>query len=267
VDFWAIQSYRGCTFDSIFTSYGAKADCDRPMIITEFGVDAYDGDLDVVDEAMQAACMQSLLDEAEQAQAVRAPGGVSIGQVIFSWADEWWKSECDPGTDWCVQDTCDDWVNSLYLPDADVNVNEEWWGMVGLDGADPAVRTTRAAYDSVSDMWNLGDACNLEVDSYNAGSGLTLISFDPAPGSTDHTLYYGPLSAVSSYGYSGLIQEGLDGTGSGSVTLPAGSLFWVVAGRNNGEEGGYGTGVVERPPYAGAPVPQDPNRTGLCRTP
>jgi hypothetical protein len=272
VDFWAVQSYRGCSFDSIFTNYGAKDYCARPLIVTEFGVDAWDSAVDVVDEVMQADCLESLLDEAEQAQAVHTPGGVSSGQVIFSWADEWWKSETECGdpltpTDWCVQDTCDDWTNSLYAPDADIYVNEEWWGMVSLDGADPALRTTRTAYDRVGDSWNLGDVCNLEVALYNASIDQATISFDPAPGSTDHTLYYGPLGAVSTYGFSGMVQDGLDATGSGTVTLPTGSLFWVVVGRNNGEEGSYGMGDTERPPYAGAPVPQDPYRTYLCSTP
>jgi hypothetical protein len=51
------------------------------------------------------------------------------------------------------------------------------------------------------------------------------------------------------------------------VTLPAGDLFWLVVGRNGDAEGGYGTGLAERPPFGGAAVPQDPNRTGLCSTP
>jgi hypothetical protein len=129
------------------------------------------------------------------------------------------------------------------------------------------VRTPRTAYSRVSEAWNVGDVCNLEVDSYNPGTSLATISFDPAPGSTDHTMYYGPLSSVSSYGYSAS-ETGLGATGSSSVTLPCSdSWFWLVVGRNNGEEGGYGTGIAERPPSPAAAVPQDPNRTGLCSTP
>jgi hypothetical protein len=274
VDFWAVQSYRGCTFGSVISNYAAKSDCAKPLIVTEVGVDAWDGDLDVEDQTMQADCLESILDEADQAQAVRTPGGVLAGQCIFSWADEWWKSETECGdppvlTDWCVQDTCTDWTNSLYLPDADANVNEEWWGMVTLDGADPGLRTPRTAYSRVSEAWNVGDVCNLEVDGYDQGSGLATISFNPAPGSSDHTMYYGPLSAVSSYGYSAS-ETGLGATGSSSVTLPCtDSWFWLVVGRNNGEEGGYGTDGTgtERVPSPGAAVPQDPDRTGICSTP
>jgi hypothetical protein len=58
---------------------------------------------------------------------------------------------------------------------------------------------------------------------------------------------------VSSYGYSGSV-SGLGTTGSNSVTLPPGSLFWVVAARN-GAEGCYGVDSPagdERPCFPGA---------------
>ena len=105
------------------------------------------------------------------------------------------------------------------------------------------------------------------VDSYDGGTGNTSINFDPAPGSSDHTLHYGPLGSVSTYGYSGSV-TGLGADGSTSLTLPGGgSFFWLVVGRNNGAEGGYGTGTAERPANPGAAVPQDPNRTDLCSVP
>jgi hypothetical protein len=146
-------------------------------------------------------------------------------------------------------------------------MNEEWWGIVGVNSADPAARTLRTASDKVSGTWNLGAVCNLRVASYNNATRATSLSFDPAPGSTDHTLYYGPLSAVSSYGYTGSV-SGLGATGSSSVTLPTGSLFWVVVGRNNAAEGCYGTAYPsgnERPPFPGASVPQSASRTCQCQ--
>jgi hypothetical protein len=214
------------------------------LVVTEFGVDAYDSMLGAENAELQGDCLEEQLDSADLALAVRTPGGVSSGQVVFEWLDEWWKAECDPGTDWQVQDTCNSFTNPAY---PDLGMNEEWWGIVRQDSEDPNLRDLRPAYTRVAESWNLGSVLNLEIVTRNQASGDLTISFDPATGSTDHTLYYGPLSAVSSHGYSGTVTglgaEGsslvAQGDGSGN-TLPAGSLFWVVVGRNNGAEGCYG---------------------------
>jgi hypothetical protein len=260
LDFWAIHIYRGCSFGTAFSEY-QKPDCARPLVIGEFGADAWDslsGPTGSESETMQANCLESLLDEADQGLAVRNPGGVSSGQIIFEWADEWWKAspvaggDCDATTDWCLHDTCKNWDNFAY---PDFAMNEEWWGITSLDAADPDARGLRAAHGPVGESWRLGAVRNMQVVSHVEG-GDTTITFDPAAGSTDHTLYHGPLSAVSSYGYSGS-QSGLGATGSSTVTLPTGSLFWVVAARNSGGEGCYGKSGpagVERPCF-GAPGP------------
>jgi hypothetical protein len=342
LDLWAVQVYRGCTFGGVFTQYAGKTDCDKPLIVTEFGADAWQSashcsvttgmpcyvnddcpagtcsttttttchtDVDCPAsetcvggefcdgagseaQSIQADCLEDLLDEANQQLAVRTDGGVSSGQVVFEWADEWWKAECLPTTDWGEHDTCASSTNFSYT--VDPAINEEWWGIVSLDSGDPDARNPRAAYTRMRDTWyDLGPVCNMEVVSHDAGSGSTDLSFDPAAGSTDHTLYYGPLNAVSSYGYSGLV-TGLGTTGSSSVTLPGGSLFWVVVGRTFGAEGCYrearffegncsmttGTSCTEdadcpptetceglspeRPPSPDSSVPQLANRSCQC---
>ena len=139
------------------------------------------------------------------------------------------------------------------------------------DSTDPDARGLRAVHDRLGDSWNLSAVCDVDVDTYDAGTGATTVSFEPATGSTDHTLYYGPLSAVSSYGYSGSV-SGLGASGSSSVTLPAGSLFWVVAARNNGAEGCYGKDSegAERPcfPDSGnCGIAPAANRTCECSNP
>ena len=275
LDFWGVQVYRGCSFGTTFSNY-QKPDCAKPLIVTEFGVDAWDsllGPTGAENQTLQANCLQSLLDQADQALAVRTPGGVSTGQVVFEWVDEWWKAYtpdppqagyCPAGsTSWCTHDSCKNWTNPAY---PDPAMNEEWWGLTSLDSANPAARTLRTASNRVSESWNLGAVCNMRVTSYNRTNRNTSISFNPAPGSTDHTLYYGPLSAVSTYGYTGSV-SGLGATGSSSLTLPPGSLFWVVVGRNNAAEGCYGKRYpsgTERPRFPGASVPQAANRTCEC---
>jgi hypothetical protein len=273
LDFWAVQLYRGCTFGTAFAQYESKLDCARPLIVTEFGADSYDSILGAEDETMQADCLELLLDEAGEALAVRTPGGVSAGQVIFEWADEWWKAECDAGTSWCVQDTCVSFNNALYT--VDPGINEEWWGIVTLDDVDSDARGLRTAYYRVGDAW-LGSVCNMAVDAHNPATGNTTISFDTAEGNaTDHALYYGPLNDVSSYAYSGSV-KGLGATGSSFLTLPAGSLFWVVVAENgNLQEGCYGvdSAGTGRPcfPDAGNPSLYDVDQTSgwncQCATP
>lgn len=260
VDLWATQLYRGCSFGTAFAEYAGKLDCARPLVVTEFGMDAWDSLLSVENETMQASCLDTLLAEADEALTVRTPGGVSSGVVVFEWADEWWKAECDPGTAWTTHDTCTSFSNLGY---PDPGINEEWWGLVSLDAADPNARVTRSAHDRMGEAYLVGAACNVDVVSYDSATGNTSISFGPGAGSTDHTLHYGPLSAVSSYGYTGSV-TGLGATGSSTATLPPGSLFWLIVPRNNAAEGGYGSGVFERPPSPSAAVPQEPNRTDIC---
>jgi len=268
LDLWGTQIYRGCSaFTNAFSDYQAKADCSRPLLVTEFGADSWDslsGPSGAENETMQSDCLQTMLQQADDNLAVRTPGAVSAGQVIFSWSDEWWKAQCDPGTAWDTHDTCSGWSQVGY---PDPAINEEWWGLTSVDPNDPNARDLREAVGPVGDAWHPGSVCDVNVVSYDALSGSTTVSFNPAAGSTDHTLYYGPLSSVSSYGYSGSV-TGLGADGDSSVTLSdPGSLFFVLVGRNNGAEGSYGVGTTERPASGGAAVPQDPNRTDICSAP
>ena len=97
LDFWGIQLYRGCTYGSALSQYAAKADCDRPLVITEFGADAYDSVLGIENQNLQQGCLDDMLEEAQLNHA-STTGGVLAGQVVFEWADEWWKAECEPTT-------------------------------------------------------------------------------------------------------------------------------------------------------------------------
>lgn len=267
LDLWGVQAYRGCSFGTLFSEYGSKSDCAGPLIVTEFGADAWDslsGPSGAENQTLQANCLGQLLGEAEQALALRTPGGVSAGQVVFAWADEWWKATC-PGSQWTAHDTCSSWTNPGY---PDPAMNEEWWGMAALNSVDPNARVIRPAGNQVSGLWNLGAVCNMRVVSHDKTTGQTTLSFVPAAGSTDHTLYYGPLNAVSTYGYSGSV-TGLGANGSSTLTLPPGSLFWVVVGRNSSAEGCYGknSANIERPCYpnaASCSIPKAANRTCQC---
>ncbi|MDH3628635.1 MAG: cytochrome c family protein [Acidobacteriota bacterium] len=81
------------------------------------------------------------------------------------------------------------------------------------------------------------------------------ISYTPACDATDHTIYYGPLSAVSSYGYSGAACA-VGVSGSASFDPGVGSFFFMVVGNNGTTEGSYGTNgvMLERPEDVGTAV-------------
>jgi len=49
-----------------------------------------------------------------------------------------------------VQDTTDDWTAPGY---DDPNMNEEWFGIVSISSSDPSLRTTREAYDIVTNIY------------------------------------------------------------------------------------------------------------------
>jgi hypothetical protein len=176
VDLWGTQIYRGCQgLDSAFAEYEAKADCARPLVVTEFGVDAWDSRVSAENQAMQSTCLGDMLADADQALAVRTPGAVSSGQVVFEWLDEWWKATCVDPAEWNVQDTCTSFTNPAYSPDADTAMNEEWWGIATQNSSNPAERGFRTAYTTVGDAW-LGDVCNAQVDAHDPVTGNTTIS-------------------------------------------------------------------------------------------
>jgi len=87
------------------------------------------------------------------------------------------------------------------------------------------------------------------------------VTYTPACDATDHTIYYGPLAAVSSHGYSGS-RCAIGTAGSALWVPPADDLFFLVAGTDGTREGSYGRDGLgaERPEAVGVgtcDVPQD----------
>jgi len=102
----------------------------------------------------------------------------------------------------------------------------------------------------------------MAVTSYDQTTGAIGVTYAPACDATGHTIHYGPLANVRTYGW-----QAADCTldASGSVAFipdpAAGSnLFWVIVGTNPDWEGSYGTSSMsaERPPSASA---------GICARP
>jgi hypothetical protein len=159
VDLVACIIYRGKTFGNLFGSL--KATFDRPIVITEFGADAYDAYKNLEDQDMQAFFLESQWRQIYENLADNKEGmGNCLGGTIFEWTDEWWKhNEYDPES-WKVHDTGSNWSNGSYYFDIkapkNMNMNEEWFGIVALseelqNGLNK--RIPRKAYYVIREFW------------------------------------------------------------------------------------------------------------------
>jgi hypothetical protein len=96
------------------------------------------------------------------------------------------------------------------------------------------------------------------VSGHGPSTSVITVSYEPGCSTSDNNLYFGPLEEVSSYGYSGQVC-GVGTDGVASLSLPGGSLFFVIVGDNASVEGSYGKDGMgaERPAAGGCGFPQD----------
>jgi hypothetical protein len=138
VDIWGINVYRGIGFGDLFSAWEARSD--KPMIVSEYGADAYNSNLPGYDPESQALAVETLTKALLDESAALTADGVTLGGTIFEFADEWWKAE-NPA----VQDTGG--VAPGGGPYPDQTFNEEWWGIVDID------RNPRPAYDALKALY------------------------------------------------------------------------------------------------------------------
>ncbi len=138
VDVWGINSYRGISFYDLFEEWSTRSD--KPMILAEFGADAWNANIPAEDQAAQADATVALI--AEIGANRPSAGGQCLGGAVFEWADEWWKdsegspSEHDVGG-----------IAPGGGPHPDQTFNEEWWGLVDID------RNPREVYERLPQTW------------------------------------------------------------------------------------------------------------------
>jgi hypothetical protein len=159
IDLVACIIYRGKTFGNLFKSL--KATFDRPILIAEFGADAYDAYLKKEDQNMQAFFLESQWRQIYENLANNKEGaGNCLGGTIFEWTDEWWKHDQNNPDSWKVHDTQSYWSNGSYYFDikaeGNKNMNEEWFGIVALseeleNGLNK--RIPRKAYYVIREFW------------------------------------------------------------------------------------------------------------------
>jgi hypothetical protein len=140
VDIWGVNSYPGSSFGALFAEYRLKSG--KPLLMTEWGCDAWNGVTGAEDQDMQAGYDLTLWLEISSNL---VPDGPCIGGTVFSWSDGWWKA----GTP-SAHTTTAQWQNYAYT---DPNMNEEWWGIVALSPENDE-KLPREAYYVLKDMWS-----------------------------------------------------------------------------------------------------------------
>lgn len=127
-DIFAVNIYRGVSFGDAFER--TRNELGLPLMLTEFGADAYNTRDNTEDQMSQARCLLANWQEIyENARGLRTAGN-SIGGFTFQFSDGWWKTGQTENLD--IHDTHASWSNGGYLSDYEHgknNMNEEWFGI------------------------------------------------------------------------------------------------------------------------------------------
>lgn len=146
LDIVGINSYRGGKgFADLWAE--SRRLFDRPVIITEYGCDAYAEGIGP-DEAAQAEYLRYAVRDIERNQARGDASGLSIGGFVFEYLDEWWKSNDDSPFQHA---THAQWAG----PMPDGKTHEEWFGILGQGSGknSPFERNVRKSYFMFKELW------------------------------------------------------------------------------------------------------------------
>ena len=112
IDFWGINVYPGASFGEWFEDY--KLLSGKPLMITEYGIDALNNDTKMEYEETHAEWILRQWHEIDQESIV-------IGSTLMAYSDEWWKAGNLSSHDF-----------GGYKTDKhpDGFSNEEWWGVM-----------------------------------------------------------------------------------------------------------------------------------------
>lgn len=128
VDFWGHNLYAGWD-PHCYYEYWRQVSA-KPLIVTEYGIDAWDDANFVEYPATQAAYNTRQWRFVEQN---------ALGGTVFEYSDEWWKDISPETHDFGGYAT--DWHPDGYS-------NEEWWGLVAMsdNGSAADIATPRQTY-------------------------------------------------------------------------------------------------------------------------
>ncbi|HAS41460.1 MAG TPA: glycosidase [Microscillaceae bacterium] len=128
VDILGINVYRGATFTDLYDR--VKKEYDKPIVLTEFGTDAYNAIANKEDQEYQAKILISNWKHIYSNASGMGKNGNSLGGFTFQFSDGWWKTGQTVNLD--EHDVTASWPNGGYTNDfkeGENNMNEEWFGI------------------------------------------------------------------------------------------------------------------------------------------
>ena len=128
VDIYGINVYRGVSFGDLFER--VKNEYGKPVLLTEFGSDAFNAITMEEDQNAQAYYLRNNWKEIYQNASGLGLAGNSLGGYTFQFSDGWWKYK--QTEDLNVHNTNASWSNGGYDFDFKAgqnNMNEEWFGI------------------------------------------------------------------------------------------------------------------------------------------
>lgn len=136
VDIYGVNTYRGETFTDLFDK--VAEDYDKPVLLTEFGVDAFNARTLTEAQSAQAFYKKNNWKDVYANAAGMGRANNSIGGFTFQFSDGWWKYGQTENLD--VHDINASWPNGGYQYDfaeGENNMNEEWFGITAKGPTNP----------------------------------------------------------------------------------------------------------------------------------
>jgi len=128
IDILGINAYRGKTFTDMFDR--VKKEFNKPIVLTEFGVDAFNAIENQEDQTNQAEVLISNWKHIySNADGIGNANNV-LGGFTFQFSDGWWKTGQTKELD--IHNTQASWSNGGYqfdFKEGENNMNEEWFGI------------------------------------------------------------------------------------------------------------------------------------------
>ena len=128
IDILGANVYRGLSFGDFFEK--VKKEINKPVVLTEFGADAFNTISNKEDQRAQAYYLLGNWKEIYENAYGLGKAGNSIGGFTFQFSDGWWKYGQTINLD--IHDTNASWGNGGYAIDMKGkinNMNEEWFGI------------------------------------------------------------------------------------------------------------------------------------------
>lgn len=128
IDIFGTNVYRGISFTDLYER--VKNEYGKPVMLTEFGSDAFNALSNMEDQNMQAQFLKGNWKEIYENAHGLGKSGNSIGGYTFQFSDGWWKYGQTKNLD--VHDQNASWSNGGYYFDYspnENNMNEEWFGI------------------------------------------------------------------------------------------------------------------------------------------